>query len=145
MTAGLSSLLEERIYLDGYRDGSRDRAISAAQKLLPRDTDDEIAFVTGLSAEDVAGLRQGRLPADKRIHRRREPYAREAEPPAMMSAEPDFVRLVRERCGMTQKEFADAVGVNERTVRAWEGGNRPVRMKSTAYARIMELGECLGK
>lgn len=39
---------------------------------------------------------------------------------------PEQVREVRERADLSQREFADALGVGHRTVTAWENGENGV-------------------
>ncbi len=54
---------------------------------------------------------------------------------------PEQVREIREALTMTQKEFAEKIGVHWRTVQKWEGDERPI--KGAAMKLIEQLAASL--
>lgn len=51
------------------------------------------------------------------------------------------LRSARERLGMTQQQLADALGVDLRTIRRWENGEReiPPLLSASAAKMILRL------
>ncbi|MHB8465046.1 MAG: helix-turn-helix domain-containing protein, partial [Acidimicrobiales bacterium] len=47
-------------------------------------------------------------------------------------------RAIRERAGLTQQDFGDALGVDRATVCRWEAGRRPERPHLGAYVRLLQ-------
>jgi putative transcriptional regulator len=48
----------------------------------------------------------------------------------------DELRNIREQLHLTQKQFADAIGVSSNTVARWERGEVPIR---ESMARLVQL------
>lgn len=53
--------------------------------------------------------------------------------------EPDEIKAVREKLELTQRAFADAVGVTETTISRWESGR--VAPHQLAVDKIKELAK----
>jgi transcriptional regulator with XRE-family HTH domain len=45
--------------------------------------------------------------------------------PSTLTSDPEYIRGLLERAGMSQRAAARAIGVNERTMRAWLAGQYP--------------------
>ena len=54
--------------------------------------------------------------------------------PYAMALSPGFIRFVREATGMTEKEFADSIGVSQSTVGSYETGDR--KMSGGTWSKI---------
>lgn len=54
--------------------------------------------------------------------------------PYAMALSPGFIRIVREATGMTQKEFADSIGVSASTIGSYETGDR--KMSKGTWSKI---------
>ena len=49
------------------------------------------------------------------------------------------IQDLRAKTGMSQKKFADHLGINYRTLQGWEGGRRPPTGVETMMGRLIDL------
>ena len=54
--------------------------------------------------------------------------------PYAMALSPEFIRYVRKSTGLTQKEFADSIGLSQSTIDSYETGDR--RMSQGTWSKI---------
>jgi len=51
----------------------------------------------------------------------------------------NFIKKKRQEYGWTQKEFAEYVGVNLRTVQGWEYGRKPLKIVEAMIRIILKM------
>lgn len=141
-----SSDTEEKAYMEGFRDGRRAMAASVARRLFGLKSEKEIAFITGLSLEDIANIRAEeearRLQIEAELAS--DPmdgltFLRDVALSGTALVEPTFVKTVRDKLGLTQAALAKKLGVHENTVGSWETSELPVRIRKTTYEHLLFL------
>lgn len=140
---------EEKAYMEGFRDGRRAMVASVARRLFGLKSEKEIAFITGLSPEELASIRAEE--EERRIQTETElaaypmeglTFLRDVALSGTALVEPSFVKTVRVTLGLTQAALAKKLGVHENTVGSWETSELPVRIRKATYEQLLFL---LGK
>jgi len=54
---------------------------------------------------------------------------------------PEEIKEIRKKLGLTQKKFAEKLDVSDRTIRAWESGEKSPGRRSLKDLNILKL-EC---
>lgn len=138
---------EEKAYMEGFRDGRRAMAASVARRLFGLKSEKEIAFITGMSPEELDSIRAEE--EERRIQTELAAYPmegltflRDVALSGTALVEPSFVKTVRVTLGLTQVALAKKLGVHENTVGSWETSELPVRIRKATYEQLLFL---LGK
>lgn len=137
---------DEKAYMEGFRDGRTSMAASVARRLFGLKSDREIAFITGLNAEDLAKIREEEESRKNTVEEEQASYSleglkflRDVALSGTALVEPTFVRMVRDTLKLTQASFARKLGVHENTVCSWETSDLPVRIRKATYEQLLYL------
>lgn len=140
----MAANFEEKAYMEGFRDGRKAMAASVARRLFGLKSDKEIAFITGLSLDELANIRAEE--DARRIQSEVEQdsmdgltFLRDVALSGTALVEPSFVKTVRDTLGITQAGLAKKLGVHENTVGSWETSELPVRIRKATYEHLLFL------
>lgn len=138
-------------YGEGFVDGRASMAETVARQLLEQMSDKEISRLTGLTVDAIDTLRH---PAGSPtpepdtdaaesapVDDARFKLIRETPTPDTAFVEPNFVRLIREVNQLTQAELAQRLDVHEGTVGVWETADKPVRLRTATYEKLILLSK----
>lgn len=142
----LTSNTEEKAYMEGFRDGRKAMAASVARRLFGLKSEKEIAFITGLSHEELSNIRKEEEARHVLVDSELASdtidgltFLRDVALSGTALVEPSFVKTLRNTLGLTQAALAKKLGIHENTVGSWETSELPVRIRKSTYEHLLFL------